>query len=46
LKAAFEYFLETRQKEPLLTLTIRVNENLLHYQMVFSRASREEIPAK
>ena len=44
VESSFEYFLETRQKEPLLTLTIRINENLLHYQMVFSRANSEEIP--
>jgi len=44
VESSFEYFLETRQKEPLLTLTIRVNENLLHYQMVFSRANSEEVP--
>ena len=43
VESSFEYFLETRQKEPLLTLTIRVNENVLHYQMVFSRASGEEV---
>ncbi len=44
VESSFEYFLETRQKEPLLTLTIQANENVLHYQMVFSRASSEEIP--
>jgi LytS/YehU family sensor histidine kinase len=43
VESSFEYFLETRQKEPLLSLTIRVNENLLHYQMVFSRANSEEV---
>src|SRR6186713_1102965 len=43
VESSFEYFLETRQKEPLLTLTIQVNENLLHYQMVFSRANSKEI---
>ena len=43
VESSFEYFLETRQKEPLLTLTIQVNENLLHYQMVFSRANSEEV---
>lgn len=42
-EGSFEYFLETRQKEPLLTLTIRVKENLLHYQMAFSRAIDEEV---
>jgi histidine kinase len=44
VESSFEYFLETRQKEPLLTLTIQVKENLLHYQMVFSRANDEEVP--
>jgi sensor histidine kinase YesM len=44
VESSFEYFLDTRQQEPLLTLTIRVNANLLHYQMVFSRANNEEIP--
>ena len=44
VESSFEYFLETRQKEPLLTLSIQVNENLLHYQMVFSRANGEEVP--
>ena len=43
VESSFEYFLETRQQEPLLTLTIRVKENLLHYQMVFSRANDEEV---
>jgi len=44
VESSFEYFLETRQEEPLLTLTIHVNENLLHYQMIFSRANSEEVP--
>ena len=44
VEGSFEYFLETRQKEPLLMLTIQVNENLLHYQMVFSRSDDEEVP--
>jgi len=44
VESSFEYFLETRQKEPLLTLTIQVKENLLHYRMVFSRANNEEVP--
>ena len=44
VESSFEYFLETRQKEPLLTLTIQVKENLLHYRMVFSRANSEEVP--
>lgn len=44
VESSFEYFLETRQEEPLLTLTILVNKNLLHYQMVFSRADHEEVP--
>ena len=43
VEGSFEYFLETRQQEPLLTLAIRVKENLLHYQMVFSRANDEEV---
>ena len=43
VEASFEYFLETRQKEPLLTLSIQVKENLLHYQMAFSRANDEEV---
>jgi len=44
VESSFEYFLETRQKEPLLTLSIQVSENVLHYQMVFSRANNEELP--
>src|SRR5436190_8025888 len=44
VESSFEYFLETRQKEPLLAVTIQVNENLLHYQMAFSRADSEEVP--
>lgn len=43
VESSFEYFLETKQKEPLLTLAIHVNENVLHYQMVFSRADGEEV---
>ena len=37
IESSFEYFFETTQKEPLLTLTIRINENVLHYQLYFSR---------
>ena len=44
VEGSFEYFLETRQKEPLLSLTIQVKDNLLNYQMVFSRANDEEVP--
>jgi len=43
VESSFEYFLETRQKQPLLTLTIHVNKNVLHYQMVFSRAGAEGV---
>ena len=43
VESSFEYFLETRQKQPLLTLTIQVNKNLLHYQMVFSKAGTEGV---
>jgi len=43
VESSFEYFLETRQKQPLLTLTIEVDKNLLHYQMVFSRAGNEAV---
>lgn len=43
VESSFEYFLETKQKEPLLTLTIHVNKSVLHYQMVFSRANDEEV---
>jgi len=43
VEGSFEYFLETRQKQPLLSLTIQVNKNLLHYQMVFSRAGNEGV---
>ena len=43
VESSFEYFLETRQKQPLLTLTIQVNENVLHYQMVFSKAGAEGV---
>jgi hypothetical protein len=34
---SFEYFFETGQKEPLLTLIIRINENVIHYQLFFSK---------
>jgi sensor histidine kinase YesM len=43
VESSFEYFLETRQTQPLLTLTIEVNKNLLHYQMVFSRAGSQAV---
>ncbi len=43
IESSFEYFLETRQEEPLLSLTIRVHENVLHYQMVFSRSADEQV---
>lgn len=33
----FEYFFETDQQEPLLTLIIRVNEHTLHFQSIFSK---------
>src|SRR4029079_14574515 len=33
----FEYFFETGQREPLRTLIIRVNENILHFQLIFSK---------
>ncbi len=33
----FEYFFETEQLEPLLTLIIRVNENTLYFQLFFSK---------
>ncbi|MCW3116366.1 MAG: hypothetical protein JWM28_448 [Chitinophagaceae bacterium] len=39
VETSFEYFLETRQEEPLLTLAIRVNGDMLHYQMGFSRSA-------
>jgi sensor histidine kinase YesM len=41
VESSFEYFLETKQQEPLLKLTIAVNENTLHYQMVFSKLDKE-----
>jgi sensor histidine kinase YesM len=41
VESSFEYFLETRQQEPLLTLTIRVNGNTLYYQMTFSKPAKD-----
>jgi len=38
VESSFEYFLETRQQEPLLTLTIKLNGNTMHYQMAFSKS--------
>jgi LytS/YehU family sensor histidine kinase len=37
VETSFEYFLETGQQEPLLALTIGVNDNTLNYQMSFSK---------
>jgi sensor histidine kinase YesM len=37
VESSFEYFLETKQQEPLLTLTITTKANLLHYRMIFSK---------
>ena len=42
IENCFEYFFETAQEEPLLTLTIHLNENLLHYQLFFSRPLYEK----
>ena len=41
IENCFEYFFETAQEEPLLTLTIRINENVLHFQLFFSRSFNE-----
>jgi len=41
VESSFEYFLETEQQEPLLKLAIAVNENTLHYQMIFSKLRKE-----
>jgi sensor histidine kinase YesM len=37
VEAIFEYFLEGAQEEPSLDLTIRIYENVLHYQSIFSK---------
>ena len=34
---SFEYFFETGQEQPLLSLIVQVNENTLHFQLVFSK---------
>jgi LytS/YehU family sensor histidine kinase len=45
VESGFEYFLETRQQEPLFSLRIGLNANTLHYQMIFSKgASNEQLP--
>ncbi|MFC0772451.1 sensor histidine kinase [Terrimonas alba] len=41
VESSFEYFLETRQQEPLLALTIWLKENTLHYQMTFSKSAKD-----
>ena len=43
VESSFEYFFETGQEEPLLTLIIRINEDVLHYQLFFSRPVTELI---
>lgn len=43
VESSFEYFFETGQEEPLLTLIIRINENTLHCQLFFSRPMEELI---
>lgn len=37
----FEYFFETGQREPLLTLMIRIKENTLHFQLIFSKPDNQ-----
>ncbi len=37
VEGSFEYFFETQQQAPLLTLIIRINENTLHLQLLISR---------
>jgi LytS/YehU family sensor histidine kinase len=43
VESSFEYFYESDQQEPLLKLTIRINENLLHFQLFFSRPADEKL---
>ena len=43
VEKSFEYFFETGQVQPLLTLIIRVNENTLHFQLSFSRPADKSI---
>ena len=43
IENSFEYFFETRQEGPLLTLIIQVKENVLHYQLLFSKSADETI---
>jgi len=43
VEKSFEYFFETGQMQPLLTLIIRVNENTLHFQLSFSRPDDKSI---
>jgi len=38
----FEYFFETSQREPLLTLVIAISENVLHCKLHFSRVVDEK----
>ena len=40
---SFEYFFETGQQKPLITLIIHVNENTLHFQLIFSKPADEPI---
>jgi sensor histidine kinase YesM len=37
VESSFEYFLETKQQEPTLNVTIKVNESILRYHMTFSK---------
>ena len=37
IESSFEYFFETAQEEPLLTLTIQIHENVLDFQVLFSK---------
>jgi len=45
VESSFEYFLETKQQEPVLTMITGVNGSTLDYQMTFSRpAESDQLP--
>lgn len=45
IESSFEYFFETAQEEPLMTLTIQVHENVLDFQILFSKPVQESTGA-
>jgi hypothetical protein len=39
VEACFEYFFETRQEEPLLTLIATIEDSVMHFELFISRAT-------